>query len=64
MFGNNEAFAPLLSGFAPCTAQVAAPALLPALPGLNGYSAGPCLDLQAQVGPLPSPPPTDGGLSF
>ena len=64
MFGNNEAFAPLLSGFAPCTAQVAAPALLPALPGLNGYSAGPCLDLQAQAGPLPSPPPTDGGLSF
>ena len=59
MFGNAEAFAPMLSALAPCTAQVAAPAPLSALPVLNSYSSGPCRDLEVAVGPVPS-----NGLSF
>jgi hypothetical protein len=59
VFGDAEAFAPMLSGLAPCTSQVAPPALLPAGPLLRGYSAGPCLDLEAVAGPPPK-----GGMSF
>ena len=61
-FGNAEAFGPMLSGLAPCTAQVAAPALLPGASLLGGYSAGPCLDLEAAV--APAPPPPKAGWSF
>lgn len=65
MFGNAEAFAPMLSGLAPCTAQVAPPAMLPSLPGISGgYSAGPCADLAGPPPSPPSPPSTGGGLSF
>lgn len=60
VFGNAEAFASLLSTLAPCTAQVAAPSMLPAsLMGYMGYSAGPCADLTV-LPPLPS----EGGWSF
>ena len=60
-FSNAEAFAPMLSGLSPCTAQVAAPALLPGASLLGGYSAGPCLDLEAAAAP---PLPPKAGLSF
>jgi hypothetical protein len=60
--GNAAAFATLLSGLTPCTAQVAPPELLPVLPGLtSSYSVGPCLDLRAQA---VLPPSTDSGLSI
>ena len=49
VFTAADAFGPLLSGLAPCTSQVAAPTLLPALPLLQGYSAGPCADLEAMA---------------
>ena len=49
VFTAADAFGPLLSGLAPCTSQVAAPALLPASPLLHSYSAGPCADLEAMA---------------
>lgn len=61
LFGNAEAFAPLLSGLAPCTAQLAVPPLLSSSSLLHGYSAGPCLDLEAAT---PPPPPPKPGWSF
>ena len=49
VFTAADAFGPLLSSLAPCTSQVARPALLPASSLLHGYSAGPCADLEAMA---------------
>jgi hypothetical protein len=49
VFTAADALGPLLSGLAPCTSQVAKPALLPASSLLHGYSAGPCADLEAKA---------------
>ncbi len=45
---NADAFAPLLASLGACTAQVAAP---PLLPGGFGFSAGPCNDIDTPAVP-------------